>query len=201
MKSRDPLIISIGWRKYQTVPVYVNEDENQRLRVVKYTPKFGACQAIIYGPTFIKNTTFVALQKYEENGQAVTHFRLCATGSVIDTDPKYNVMKKLKLVGTPFKINKNTAFIRGMFNSKLEVAKFQGAALRTVSGIRGQVKKGIKEGDQGSFRATFEDKIIKSDIVFLRTWYSIDLPKFYNPILIYGGHQRLLKTHQEARLD
>ena len=81
-------------------------------------------------------------------------------------------MKKLKLVGEPYNIMKNTAFIKGMFNSSLEVAKFTGAQIKTVSGIRGSIKKAVKEGaPDGAFRATFEDKILKSDIVFCRTWY------------------------------
>lgn len=34
----------------------------------------------------------------------------------------------------------------------------------------------------GAYRATFEDKPLLSDIVFLRAWIALDLPRFYNPV-------------------
>jgi ribosome biogenesis protein BMS1 len=91
-------------------------------------------------------------------------------------------MKKLKLVGEPFKVVKNTAFIKGMFNSSLEVAKFQGGLIKTVSGLRGHIKKPSKLGPEGSFRATFEDKIQMSDLVFCRTWVRTNIETFYRLI-------------------
>jgi ribosome biogenesis protein BMS1 len=94
-------------------------------------------------------------------------------------DKSTNIVKKLKLIGSPYKIFKNTAFIKGMFNTSLECAKFEGAAIKTVSGIRGQIKRGLSS-PEGSFRATFEDKILASDIVFLSTWYTVDVPRYYN---------------------
>ena len=60
---------------------------------------------------------------------------------MLGLDPAPAVVKKLKLVGTPFKIAHRTAFVGGMFTSQLEAAKFEGAAVRTVSGIRGTIKK------------------------------------------------------------
>ena len=102
---------------------------------------------------------------------------------VIGFSNSYDIKKKLKLVGEPFKILKNTAFVKGMFTSDLEVSKFLNAQVRTVSGIRGQIKKATaKQGPAGSFRATFEDKILMSDVVFCRTWYTLKLTKFCNPI-------------------
>ncbi|KZZ90601.1 ribosome biogenesis protein [Ascosphaera apis ARSEF 7405] len=91
------------------------------------------------------------------------------------------IVKKLKLKGYPYQIFRNTAFIKGMFNSALEIAKFEGASIRTVSGIRGQIKRALGK-PEGCFRATFEDKILMSDIVFLRAWYPVKPHRFYNPV-------------------
>ena len=110
-----------------------------------------------------------------------SHFRIAATGVVLEMNKACQIVKKLKLTGTPYKIFKNTAFIRNMFNSALECAKFEGAALRTVSGVRGQLKKALRS-PEGCFRATFEDRVLMSDIVFIRTWYPMTVPRYCNQV-------------------
>ncbi|KAM0793215.1 hypothetical protein ACM66B_000683 [Microbotryomycetes sp. NB124-2] len=177
LKTNDPLIMSIGWRRFQTVPVY-SLDDNTRNRMLKYTPEHMHCLATFYGPITAPNTGLCA---FNALGNESPSFRVSATGVVLDIDGKTSIVKKLKLTGVPYQIFKNTAFIKDMFTSSLEVAKFEGAHIRTVSGIRGQVKKALAK-PEGCFRATFEDKVLMSDIVFLRAWYQIQPRQYYNPV-------------------
>ncbi|GAA5902639.1 hypothetical protein JCM5296_000729 [Sporobolomyces johnsonii] len=177
LKTNDPLIFSLGWRRFQTVPIY-SLDDGTRNRMLKYTPEHMHCLATFYGPISAPNTGFCAFNKL---GSETPAFRISASGVVTDINGTTEIVKKLKLTGTPYKIFKNTAFIKDMFSSSLEVAKFEGAYLRTVSGIRGQVKKALAK-PEGCFRAAFEDKVLMSDIVFLRAWYQIKPRQYYNPV-------------------
>lgn len=176
LKTHDPLIISMGWRRFQTLPVYSISDSRVRSRMLKYTPEHMHCFATFYGPFIAPNTGFSC---YRSLSSKESGFRVAAIGTVLNVDEASEIVKKLKLTGTPYKIFKNTAFIKDMFTSSVEIAKFEGALIRTVSGIRGQIKKALSR-PEGHFRATFEDKILMSDIVFLRTWYPIRPHRYYN---------------------
>lgn len=190
LKSLDPLILSLGWRRFQTIPIYTTSDSRTRNRMLKYTPEHAYCFASFYGPLVAPNTTFVGFNLVDQTSTTGS-FRVAATGIVEDLNSSVEIVKKLKLVGHPYKIFKNTAFIKDMFNNALEVAKFEGASIRTVSGIRGEIKRALSKPD-GYFRATFEDKILMSDTVFLKTWYPVKVKKFYNPVT-----SMLLKKHED----
>ncbi|KAF9651316.1 DUF663-domain-containing protein [Thelephora ganbajun] len=178
LKTDDPLIFSLGWRRFQGIPVYSLDDHSVRMRLLKYTPEHMHCYATFYGPVSLPNTGFCAFNSLTPEYKG---FRVSATGVVLDIDHSVKIVKKLKLTGVPYKIFKNTAFVKDMFTSALEVAKFEGANVRTVSGIRGQVKRALPKPD-GAFRATFEDKVLMSDIVFLRSWTAVMPRKLYNPV-------------------
>nr|CCA25717.1 predicted protein putative [Albugo laibachii Nc14] len=196
LKTNDPLVFSIGWRRFQSLPIYSLEDQNERHRYLKYTPEHMHCCATMYGPVTPPNTGVIAFQRLSS---AFEGFRVSGTGVVLEVNHTFHVVKKLKLIGMPTEIHKHTAFIKGMFNSELEVAKFEGASIRTVSGIRGRVKKAI-HGSKGDFRATFEDKILKSDIVFCRTWIPVEPKRFYNPITsLLSTEALLMKTTFDIR--
>ncbi|KAI9844609.1 MAG: Glycoside hydrolase 2 (Mannanase, beta-galactosidase) [Sclerophora amabilis] len=178
LKTNDPLIFSLGWRRFQSLPIYSISDSRTRNRMLKYTPEHMHCFGTFYGPLIAPNSGFCCVQSFSNKNPG---FRVAATGVVLNVDESTEIVKKLKLTGIPYKIFRNTAFIKDMFSTPLEIAKFEGASIRTVSGIRGQIKRALSK-PEGHFRATFEDKVLMSDIVFLRAWYPIRPHRFYNPV-------------------
>ncbi|KAH8066930.1 U3 snoRNA binding protein [Aureococcus anophagefferens] len=127
-----------------SAPLYSLEDERQtRSRYLKYTPEHMHCGATFWAPGIAPNSPLVGFHSLSSSS---TTFRVSCVGVVLKQEATSKVSKKLKLCGAPYKVERNTAFVDGMFTSALEAAKFEGATLKTVSGVRGAIKKAVREG-------------------------------------------------------
>ncbi|KAI3867179.1 hypothetical protein MKX03_009051, partial [Papaver bracteatum] len=177
LKARDPIIVSIGWRRYQTTPVYAQED-------LPYSATF-------WGPFATNGTGVVAVQGLADNNAA---FRILATGKVLGFSRSPCLSVKT-LVGTPCKIINKTALIKDMFTSDFEINQHKDATIKTVSGILGKVNEAAtkeflstlkwKEGQprEGIAKCTFDRKILLSDAVYMETLY--DVPNTYSPLTTF----------------
>lgn len=69
LKTSDPLIISLGWRRFQTIPLFSKMEDDLKYRYLKYTPKHLSCNAHFWGPLTPQKTGFLALQSVESNSE------------------------------------------------------------------------------------------------------------------------------------
>ena len=193
-KSHDPMVVTIGWRRFQVLPIFFNEERGGKLRFMKYMPDFLTCWATFYGPPSKVNVGVTALQYIKEN---LDSFRISATGATVAPMGDGNVVKKLRVCGHPKEIFQKTAMIDDMFTSDIEATQFIGGLVKTVSGIRGVIKKVDKNG---VVRCTFEDTVKTSDIVFLNTWVKVVPKQFYTPInSLLSKEWDLVRTTAEMR--
>lgn len=163
IKSYEPVIVSMGWCRFQTVPV-LSTNDGKRSRYLKRNLEDHS-DITFFGPMRIGR--FCLLR---ESG-----FRVLGMGGIEGDGGK--IHKKCKLIGKPFKVFKNSAFIKDMFNTKDEVKRFVDAKLGCVSGLRGLIKKPV--GENGNFRASFEGSISERDIVFLKCYFPVEIAKKY----------------------
>ena len=177
LKNLDPVLVSAGWRRFQVQPVYAIEDRDGKHRMLKYTPEHMHCFCLVSAPPIPPSTGVMFIKDW----RAIPNYRVSATGAIVEHAEKIKILKKIKLVGEPTKVHDKTAFIKGMFNSDLEVEKCVHAKIQTVSGIVGEIKKAHK--DCGEFRATFGHKIQMSDLVVMKAWVPVNPPAFYNPMI------------------
>ncbi|KAI3855198.1 hypothetical protein MKX03_026056 [Papaver bracteatum] len=134
LKTKDPITVSIGWRHYQTTPVYAMKETRQTgsHQMRRYTPENTYCLAMFWGPLACPNTGVVAVQKVADD-------KITATGVILGSNQAEKIVMGCRRKGTPYKIIGNTALIKDVFKSDIDVARHKNALIKTASGVRGRV--------------------------------------------------------------
>lgn len=73
LKANDPLIISLGWRRFQTIPLYSKLEDDLKFRYLKYTPEHLSCNGHFWGPITPQGTGFLALQVINSEQEVSTY--------------------------------------------------------------------------------------------------------------------------------
>ncbi|KAI3869119.1 hypothetical protein MKX03_013388 [Papaver bracteatum] len=196
LKTRDPIIVSIGWRRYQTSPVYAMDDSGDRLQMLNYTPVDTQCLAMFWGPLASPNTGVVVVQHLPDKKAA---FRILATAVIVEYNHAAKILKKCKRSRIPWKISGKTALIKNLFKTNHEIDRFRDAKLWTESGIQGKVEKAAekvfvdrwrrKDGvlRVGIAECKFKRRICMQDKIFMRLWREVKVPGFFNPFVPMHG--------------
>ncbi|KAI5168794.1 ribosome biogenesis protein BMS1 [Pancytospora epiphaga] len=185
LKTNTPQFISVGWWRFQTIPLFSQDDRVQKYLRSSMAPLYG--EIAFYGPSVAVGTSFFI---YSYTGK----YRILASGRILNTSGIVTVKKKLKLLGYPKTTTGNTAIIQSMFSSEKEVSKFTGAKLACASGLRGILKTATGHG--GDFRATFEGSLLLSDTVFIKCYVPV---KPYSYVCHTGEGVTYLRSMKEIK--
>ncbi|KAI3835514.1 hypothetical protein MKW92_044073 [Papaver armeniacum] len=140
LMSAEPVIVSAGWRRYRTKPIYARQIDNARHQIRDFIPEREQCLAMFWGPLAPAHTRITVVHRTKEV------FRIAAKAVVLDPKHHFKIMKD----------SKRTALIK-FEPEDIDVAAFKGASIRTDSGICGKVIKAKKE--KGIAKCKFEKTI------------------------------------------
>ena len=171
VKSKDPLVVCLGFRRYVSRPVYsqhlrrVGRGGNQVYKYERFLPHgIGAAVGSIYAPvTFGGSNVPVVLLRmrseskefgYDDDGVSAEQTpHLVGAGSVLDVAPTRIIAKRIVLSGHPYKLHKKTATIRFMFFNADDVRYFAPITLRTKYGRTGHIRESL--GTHGYYKGMY----------------------------------------------
>ncbi|OSD06969.1 ribosome biogenesis protein tsr1 [Trametes coccinea BRFM310] len=165
VRSKDPLILCVGPRRFRVNPVYSQhlrgggKGANNVHKFERYLRHGTTSVATIYGPVVYGKQPCTLLREMEDP-QAP---ELVAMGSFLHPDTTRIIAKRIILTGHPFKIHKKTATIRYMFFNPEDVEYFKPIQLHTKYGRTGHIKESL--GTHGYYKAHFDGPINQMDTV------------------------------------
>ncbi|KAJ3792965.1 ribosome biogenesis protein tsr1 [Lentinula aff. detonsa] len=179
VRSKDPLVLFMGFRRLKVKPIYSAYEggkipPNNVHKFLRYLRHGGTSMATIYGPVMFGSgkVSCVLLREADVEASASGTPALVASGTLAAPSTTRIIAKRVILTGHPFKVHKKTATVRYMFFNATDVEYFSPIQLHTKHGRTGHIKESL--GTHGYFKAHFDGPISQMDTVcmslYKRVW-------------------------------
>lgn len=176
LNSGKNYLISIGWKIILT-RLYFCDHKNNEINYIMKNLKFnGVYYICFYAESNSYQDAVVGIKTKSQARNTIhqgTSFSFLFTGEILFFNNVFKMFKRIQNKGIIFKKFKKSAFIRGMFSSSIDAAKFKDAIIKTPDGIRGIIKNIDQITSSGNFRAIFEKKIQNQTSVSIITYINV----------------------------
>jgi len=182
VKSKDPLLMCVGFRRYVVRPIYsttTRGGSNNVHKFERFLQPGKASVGSVYAPIQFAPAP-VTLFKEVEGRLPI----LVGSGSVLNNDPTRILAKRIVLTGHPFKVHKRTATIRYMFHSPEDVHYFKPVELSTKYGRKGHIRDSL--GTHGYMKCMFDTQITQQDTICMYLYKRV-FPKWNTVLYDQGG--------------
>ncbi|KAI8820808.1 uncharacterized protein EV422DRAFT_64049 [Fimicolochytrium jonesii] len=186
VKSKDPVIIQSGFRRYMVQPIYSTDTRGGNNNVHKFERflQHGRTSvATVYAPIQFGPAP-VLMWRPQEGGNRwdAEHCPpMLAQGSILDLDPCRIVSKRIILTGHPFKVHKRGAVIRYMFWSPEDINYFKPVQLVTKMGRVGHIRETL--GTHGYMKCIFDAPLKGQDTVCMYLYKRV-FPKWNTRLFV-----------------
>jgi pre-rRNA-processing protein TSR1 len=175
IKSKDPLMLQYGCRRYRVQPLYSEhargggKGENNVHKFERFLQPNATVVCTVYAPiTFGKQ---VPVLLYTDS----TVPKLVASGALLRVEPERILAKRIILTGHPFKVHKRTAVVRYMFFQPEDIVWFKPVQLVTKHGRLGHIYESL--GTHGYMKCRFDGGIKQHDTICMRLYKRV-FPKW-----------------------
>ncbi|CAG8502809.1 9787_t:CDS:10 [Acaulospora morrowiae] len=195
VKSKDPLIMHYGFRRYKVSPLYSQntlggKGTNNVHKYERFLNPGRTCVATIYGPIQIGKVPVTLYKETDDVNSPI----FVSNGFFSNSDPQRIIAKRIILTGHPFKINKKSAVVRYMFFNSDDVLWFKPIQLVTKYGRIGHIRESL--GTHGYMKCIFDSPITQQDTVMMNLYKRV-FPKWNTTLLWRGGLKATNATSSE----
>ncbi|KAJ1820962.1 ribosome biogenesis protein tsr1, partial [Coemansia sp. RSA 2599] len=177
VRSKDPLVVHMGFRRYNVQPLFsqhLRAGSNGVHKFERFLKHGVVSVATVFAPIQL-GAVPVSLYLPTPADSSAGSPTLVGTGTTLDANPARILAKRIVLTGAPYKIHKRGAVIRYMFFNPEDVNWFKPVQLHTKYGRIGHISESL--GTHGYMKCIFDGPIKQMDTVCMNLYKRV-FPKW-----------------------